>query len=158
MPPAGLAALLAEPFCLEFSRRSWNQSRSRSPRSARSCPVQVSAVRNRAKDSRRDRVKSSSPGGWAMFRGAGEGGEASSPPISHPLPLMSCSSPPSHSKSTQTPLPLPQTLRREKGQSPSVLLYVTRTPNPTGSNAFPCCDQLFLPNLQIPGPGHGHPP
>ena len=36
IPLAGLAPLLAEPFCLEFSWRSWNQSRSRSPKSARS--------------------------------------------------------------------------------------------------------------------------
>lgn len=36
VPLAGLAPLLAEPFCLEFSCKSWNQSRNRSPRSARS--------------------------------------------------------------------------------------------------------------------------
>lgn len=45
VPLAGLPPLLAEPFCLEFSWRSWNQSRRRSPRSARSWPVQVSAER-----------------------------------------------------------------------------------------------------------------
>lgn len=153
MPPAGLAALLAEPFCLEFSRRSWNQSRSRSPRSARSCPVQVSAVQNRAGGSRRDRVKSSSPGGWACSgeQEKGEGLPLLPSPIPLPLPLA-LPLPPFQS------LPrllshFPKTLGREKGQSPSVLLYVTRTPNPTGSNAFPCYDQLFLPNLQIPGPG-----
>jgi len=39
LPVAGLAGSPPEPFCLAFSRRSWNQSRRRSPRSARSCPV-----------------------------------------------------------------------------------------------------------------------
>lgn len=34
---------LLDPLCLAFSRSSWNQSRSRSPRSARSCPVHSSA-------------------------------------------------------------------------------------------------------------------
>lgn len=43
LPVAGLAGRPPEPFCLAFSRRSWNQSRRRSPRSARSCPVHGSA-------------------------------------------------------------------------------------------------------------------
>lgn len=96
--------------------------------------------------------ESSSPGGWAVFRGAGEGEGASSPPISQPPPLTACFSPPSHSKSNQTPLPFPQDHGKRKGtkpQCPALLPgpQIPQVPMPftvMTNCSFPICKYLGL--------------